>query len=63
MYIVIDKTTNESAVIKEKTTLAKYLGVSRSTVQRNSGNYYWKQGNFNIFEPSFIDIKSKRGKQ
>lgn len=61
MYIVIDKTTQNSAIIKEKTTLSNYINVSLSTIYRNKDVLCWNIGNFIVYKPQTILIKSKRG--
>jgi hypothetical protein len=61
MYIVIDKTTQNSAIIKEKTTLSNYINVSLSTIYRNKDVLCWNIGNFIVYKPQTILIKSNRG--
>jgi hypothetical protein len=61
MYIAINKNTQESAVIKEKTTLSYLIGKSTSTIHRNQGLKMWETNDFLIYNPQKILIKSKRG--
>lgn len=61
MYIIINNITNESAIIKEKTPLAKHLGVSFNTVNKNKDLNVWKIKSFTVYKPEIIEIKSKRG--
>jgi len=61
MYILINKTTNESSIIKEKTTLSAIIGKSVSTIYRNRVLKMWESGNFLIYNPQKVEIKSQRG--
>ncbi len=61
MYILINKTTNESSIIKEKTTLSNLIGKSVSTIYRNESLNMWESGNFLIYNPKKVLTKSQRG--
>ena len=61
MYILINKTTNESAIIKEKSTLSTIINKSVATIYRNQGLKVWECNNFLIYNPQKVLIKSKRG--
>jgi len=61
MYILINKTTNESSIIKEKTTLSYLIGKSVSTIYRNESLKVWESNNFLIYNPQKILLKSQRG--
>lgn len=61
MYILINKTTNESSIIKEKTTLSTLIGKSTSTIYRNQDLKVWESDNFLIYNPQKVLIKSQRG--
>lgn len=61
MYIIIDKITQESAVIKEKITVSKLIDKSVSTIYRNQSLKWWETSKFLIYNPQKVDIKSKRG--
>ena len=61
MYILINKTTQESSIIKEKTTLSTLIGKSTSTIYRNQSLKVWESGNFLIYNPQKVIIKSSRG--
>lgn len=61
MYILIDKTTNESSIIKEKTTLSYLISKSVSTIYRNESLKVWESNNFLIYNPQKILLKSQRG--
>ncbi len=61
MYILINKTTQESAIIKEKSTLSTLINKSVSTIYRNQSLKWWESGNFLIYNPQKVIIKSQRG--
>lgn len=61
MYIVIDKTTQESTVIKEKTVVSSIIGKSVSTIYRNESKNWWETSQFLIYNPKKVLIKSNRG--
>lgn len=61
MYIAINKTTNESAIFKEKTQLSTFIGKSLSTITRNKNLKQWETSKFLIYNPKIIQIKSNRG--
>lgn len=61
MYIAINKKTQESAVIKEKTTLSTLIDKSTSTIYRNQGLKMWETKDFLIYNPQKVLIKSNRG--
>lgn len=61
MYILIDKTTQESSIIKEKTTLSYIICKSTSTIYRNQTLNVWECNNFLIYNPKKVLIRSKRG--
>ena len=61
MYITINKKTQESAVIKEKTTLSTLIDKSVSTIYRNQDLKMWETKDFLIYNPQKVLIKSNRG--
>ena len=61
MYILINKTTNESAIIKEKSTLSTLINKSVSTIYRKQSLKVWSSGNFLIYNPQKVLLKSQRG--
>ena len=61
MYIAINKKTQESVVIKEKTTLSTLIDKSVSTIYRNQDLKMWETKDFLIYNPQKVLIKSKRG--
>lgn len=61
MYIIINKTTQESAIIKEKVAVSSYIDVSVSTIYRNESLLMWETNNFLIYNPQKVLIKSQRG--
>ena len=61
MYIIIEKSTQKSAVIKEKSKVSAYIGKSVSTILRNDSLLLWETDKFIIYNPSIIQIKSERG--
>jgi hypothetical protein len=61
MYIIIDKETQKSAVIKESLAVSNYINKSVSTIYRNKSLLMWETSKFLIYNPTFVQIKSKRG--
>ena len=61
MYILINKTTQESSIIKEKTTLSTLIGKSVSTIYRNKNLKVWETNTFLIYNPQKALLKSNRG--
>jgi hypothetical protein len=61
MYIIINKITQESSIIKEKTTLSTVIDRSTSTIRRNESKKYWQTDKFWIYNPQKVLIKSNRG--
>ena len=61
MYIIINKETNKSAVIKEKQAVSNYINKSVSTIYRNKELLMWETKEFLIYNPQVIQIKSQRG--
>lgn len=62
MYIVLSKTTTQTAVIKDQTELAGYLNKVVSTVRRNlKGVNKWETNEFIVIKPDFIQVKSNSG--
>lgn len=61
MYIIINKETNKSAVIKEKQAVSNYINKSVSTIYRNKELLMWETKEFLIYNPQIILIKSQRG--
>lgn len=61
MYIIIDKETNKSAIIKEKQSVSNYINKSVSTIYRNKSLLMWETEQFLIYNPSIVQIKSERG--
>ena len=61
MYIIIDKITHESTIIKEKTTLSTIIGKSISTIYRNETENYWETAKYYVYNPKKVLIKSNRG--
>ncbi len=61
MYIIINKITQESAVIKEKTEVSNYINKSISTIYRNETKKTWETKEYIIYNPKTILIKSNRG--
>ena len=61
MYIVINKITQESAIFKEKTQLCEYIGASTRTILRNEHKKMYEKGNYMVYFPNIIEIKSSRG--
>lgn len=62
MYIVLSKTTTQTAVIRDATELAGYLNTTPSRVRRNTekGNR-WEFKDYIIIIPDYIQIKSNSG--
>lgn len=62
MYIVLSKTTTQTAVIKDQTELAGYLNKVVSTVRRNlKGVSKWETNEFTVIKPDYIQVKSNSG--
>ena len=61
MYIVIETTTQKSAIIKDKTELSGYIGVSISTISRKSNLIKWEYKQYTIYKPEYCQLKSNRG--
>lgn len=61
MYIIIDKNTQESYIIKEKTTVSTLINKSVSTIYRNEHKKWWETNGFLIYNPQKVFIKSQRG--
>jgi len=61
MYILINKTTQESAIVKEKTNVSSIISKSVSTIYRNQSLKWWETNDFIIYNPQKVLIKSNRG--
>ena len=61
MYILINKVTQESAVIKEKSTLSTLINRSVATIYRKQSLKCWETNEFLIYNPQKVIIKSLRG--
>lgn len=61
MYIIINKITQESAVIKEKTEVSNYINKSISTIYRNESKKIWETKEYLIYNPKVVILKSNRG--
>lgn len=62
MYIVLSKTTTQTAVIRNQTELAGYLNKVVSTVRRKLKNVSrWETETFIVIKPDYIQIKSNSG--
>jgi len=61
MYIVVEKESQNSAIIKENKALSEYLGCSVGTIAYKRFMKVWNWKNFTIYKPSHIHIKSSRG--
>lgn len=61
MYIVINNSTKESAIFKEKKHLSEYIECSIGTISNKSKFKNWSWGDFEVFTPSKMQLKSARG--
>ena len=61
MYIIIDKLTQESSIIKEKITVSYIIGRSVATIYRNQHLKHWQTDKYLIYNPQKVVIKSNRG--
>ena len=61
MYITINKTTQESAIFKEKSKLSLHIGKSVATIYRNKHLKSWETLKHTIYNPQIVQIKSNRG--
>lgn len=62
MYILFDNTKDNCSVFIEKTTLANKIGCSTKTILRKENQNSWQWGNYTIYNPTYIQQKSKRGR-
>lgn len=61
MYIIINKITQESAIIKDKTSVSSFIGKSVATIYRKQALKWWQTDEFLIYNPQKVLIKSQRG--
>lgn len=61
MYILINKATNESAIIKEKSVLSTLINKSVATIRKKQSLKWWETNEFLIYNPQKVIIKSQRG--
>lgn len=62
MYIILSKTTDKTAVIRNQTELAGYINKPVRTVRRQLKDVNrWEVDNFIIIKPDYIQIKSNSG--
>ena len=62
MYIVLNKSNNKSAFIRELTELSAYINVATHTIKRAlKVNERWEIGDFIIIIPDYVQLKSNRG--
>lgn len=62
MYIILSKTTNKTAVIKDKTEIAGYTNLPIRLVRKElRNNIRWEIGDFIIITPDYIQSKSNSG--
>ena len=61
MYIVINKSTKVSAIFKEKKALSEYIECSVGTITNKNRFKNWSWGEFEVFIPYKVAIKSSRG--
>jgi hypothetical protein len=61
MYIVVEKESQNSAIIKENKALSEYLGCSVGTITNKKHLTMWEWGKYTVYKPSYIQIKSSRG--
>ena len=61
MYIIIDKITQESYIIKEKIAVSILINKSTSTIYRNQSLKWWETSQYLIYNPIKVLIKSQRG--
>jgi hypothetical protein len=62
MYIVLSKTSTQTAIIKDQTELAGYLNKGIYTIRRKLKDVNrWETNEFIVIKPSYIQIKSNSG--
>lgn len=61
MYVIIEKETNKCSVFKEKSTLSMKIDCSTDTIRRKDKLISWEWGKYIVYNPIFIQEKSKRG--
>lgn len=61
MYIIINKKTQESAIIKEKTNVSALINRSVATIYRKEHLKMWETDDFMIYNPQKVMLRSNRG--
>jgi len=62
MYIVLSKTDEKTAVIRNLTEVSGYINKVVSTVRRNLKNFSrYETEKFIVIKPDFVQIKSNSG--
>ena len=62
MYIVLSKTNEKTAVIRNLTEVAGYINKVVSTIRRNLKDVSrWETEKFIVIKPDFVQIKSNSG--
>lgn len=62
MYIILSKSTNKTAVIKDKTEIAGYINQPIRTVRAKLKELdRWEVGDYVVILPDYTQIKSNSG--
>jgi len=62
MYIILNKSSEKAAIIKDKTEIAHYIGQPIWKVRRElAKNIRWEIGEYIIITPDYIQSKSNSG--
>ena len=57
MYILIEKSTDSSMIIRSQRKVAEILGVSDVTIRRKHDLLCWETANYKVFNPVRVDLK------
>ena len=61
MYILVRKDREFVGIYKEKSELSKEIGKVPATIRRNLVNGRYETEKFVVYQPDFVQNKSKRG--
>lgn len=63
MYIIVEKSTNNALIIKEKTVLSTYIGVCTRTILRKEHLNRWETDEYYVYNPVFVQEKYSCGRK
>lgn len=61
MYVLIEKSTEKALMFKEKTAIARYLGVNYRTLQRKMKELPKDIDGYRVYKIAEMQEKSKKG--